>query len=69
MCFRPPEASMNDHNVCEACGTENPPGEEACFSCGARLVKKEAIARPVAPASEVPRASGVPLPPKAPPRV
>ena len=66
MCFRPAEASMNDHNICDECGTENPPGEEGCSQCGARLVKKTTLAAPRAAAGAPPAAPKVGMPPKAP---
>lgn len=73
MCFRPAEASLNDHNICDACGIENPPGEEICSNCGAKLVKKTiggtkpsgtAGGPPAAPS--IPSAPPIPGPPKAP---
>lgn len=68
MCFRPPEASMNDHNICDACNEENPPGEEVCFKCGAKLVKKTSLDPVPSPTGGLPpKAPSVPRPPSAPP--
>ncbi len=66
MCFRPAEASMNDHNICDACGVENPPGEEVCSNCGAALIKKTTIAKPATSTGMPPAAPSVKMPPKAP---
>ena len=46
MCFRPAEASLNDHNICEACGAENAPGETLCANCGEQLIKKTILDAP-----------------------
>ena len=68
MCFRPAEASLNDHNICDACGTENPPGETICSNCGGKLVKKEILDAPtgtnVAAPPPVPGMSAMPEIPK-----
>ena len=61
MCFRPPESEMNDHNICDECGVENPPGEDICRNCGAKLVRKTSLTAPrPASASAVPSAPPVP---------
>jgi len=62
---------MNDHNICDECGVENPPGEDICSNCGAKLVRKTSIAAPraassVPPVPGVPAAPGVKMPPAAP---
>lgn len=67
MCFRPAEASLNDHNICEACDTENEPGEDVCISCGGQLQKKVILDAPtgtdVAAPSPIPGIASATKPP------